>query len=184
MKKMRNLFPFYSKNDVKFRFLRNRILSSKDFECLVQAMIVQKKTNSGEIAKNLWMSNQDLRSLSEKGHCIGLHSYSHPYAMADLSYDEQFEEYEKNYKHIEKICGKKVVSMSHPLNSYNKDTVKILKQMGLECGFCSNMEVEGNEKTNLNVFEIGREDATNILINRQKKEQKEREYDNRHDKKD
>jgi hypothetical protein len=49
--------------------------------------------------------------------------------------------------------------MSHPCNSYNADTIAVLRDLGIEQGFCSNMS-HGPARS---AFEIPREDHANIL---------------------
>ena len=52
--------------------------------------------------------------------------------------------------------------MSHPLNSYNHTTLKILKKMGTICGFRANTQTN-NKKINSSFLEFAREDPANIL---------------------
>ncbi|MDO8667875.1 MAG: polysaccharide deacetylase family protein [bacterium] len=160
---LRKIFPFYSKNDAKFRFLRDRALGKENYEKLMSSMMEEYGAVKSDLAKNLWMSDKNLKQLSDAGHLIGLHSYSHPTALADLSYKSQFEEYQKNYLHLERVCGQKPLAMSHPCNSYNEDTLKILKELGIYCGFQSNMFSGkiGKSSTNCDL-EIAREDHANI----------------------
>lgn len=156
-------FPFYSFNDMKFRFIRNEILPKKEYEKLIDEIIEERSINITDTLKNLWLTNLHLKDLSEKGHFIGLHSYNHPMDLSKLSYNEQLDQYKKNYMHIKKICNKEVISMSHPVNSYNDDTLKILKLFGIQCGFRSNMIPPRGKKNNPNFLEIAREDQSNIL---------------------
>ncbi len=156
-------FPFYSINDLKFRFIRNEILSQEKFENIVDNIMEERGVSIAKISKNLWLSNSELKILSKKGHAIGLHSYDHPLQLSKLSYKEQFVQYRKNYMHIKTICDIEVVSMSHPLNSYNKDTLKVLRRLGIVCGFRSNMIPSNKKKINPSCLEIAREDPTNIL---------------------
>jgi hypothetical protein len=53
--------------------------------------------------------------------------------------------------------------MSHPINSYSLDTISILDEMGIKCGFRSNM-LASNETSLIwpNNLEIPREDSSNL----------------------
>ncbi len=157
------LFPFYSTNDLKYRFIRNELSSQKKFENIMGKMMHNKRANISQIAKGLWFTNRDLKNISAKGHCVGLHSYNHPFRIVKLSRKKQLDEYVKNFEHIKRICNKKIVAMSHPLNSYSKVTLKILSNIGIVCGFRSNMVPPNGEKINPNCLEIAREDPVNIL---------------------
>jgi len=156
-------FSFYSPNDLKFRFIRDELLSKEKFENIMDKIMEEKGVFIAEIVENLWLSNLELRALSENGHCIGLHSYSHPFQLSKLSYEEQLNQYLKNYNHINKICNKEIISMSHPLNSYNESTLRVLSDLGILCGFRSNMAPPNGKKINPSCLEMAREDAVNIL---------------------
>lgn len=164
IKNLLQQFPFYSINDVKFRFIRDRALGKQNYETIMNEIILEHGLVLSDLSKDLWMTNEHLRYLSQNGHVVGLHSYSHSTVLADLSYEEQFEEYEKNYLHIKEICRRSPVVMAHPCNSYNEDTIEILKHFGIRCGFRSNMFPKGEGwRTNPNPFEIARQDQANIM---------------------
>ena len=88
----------------------------------------------------IWMKNDHLRELDRNGHYIGLHSNSHPKVLSDLDVEHQRTEYQENYKHIQSIINKPIECMSHPLNSYSRKTNIILKDLGVCCGFRSNLD--------------------------------------------
>lgn len=164
IKEQQKLFPFYSINDIQFRFLRDKALGGENYEKIMDSMLEDYQVAKSDLAKNLWMSNQDLKQLISNGHSIGLHSYSHPTDLADLSPQRQLEEYQKNYSHLEEVCGKKPVAMAHPCNSYSNDTLEILKQLGISCGFRSNMfPRRAGDPLNTNALEIAREDHANTM---------------------
>jgi len=161
--KRKRAFPFYSFNDLKFRFVRDEVLQKEDYDKLMDEIIEEKGGDITQLSANLWMTNSHLRELSDKGHLIGLHSYDHPTTLSRLSYDEQFDQYKRNYVHITRVCNKKAVVMSHPCNSYNNDTLEILRQFDILCGFRSNMTAPKGKKINASALEIAREDHSNIL---------------------
>jgi len=129
---------FYSKSDKKFRYIRDQILKEEEYFTIMDTLIQESKINLEKIYKNLWISEKDLKKINKEGHVIGLHSYSHPTNFSRLSYKNQNEEYIKNKKHLEKITPE-VFTMSHPSNSYNLDTLKILKNLGITMGFRADM---------------------------------------------
>ncbi len=164
-------FPHYSKNDIRFRMVRDKILSHNEYESIMDGLIRERGLTVEQLAKNLWMSNKHLKYLDDHGHAIGLHSYTHPMIMGNLSFTAQREEYQKNFNHIFKITGKLPLAMSHPDNSYNNNTIKILKQLKIICGFRSNKSPPDNGKVNQTQYELAREDHAYImkLINKRKK---------------
>ncbi len=78
-------------------------------------------------------------------------------------------EYENCISIISKIIDKpksEIKFMSHPCGSYNNDTLKILKGIGIELGFKPIMTIEpkkGMKKINNSFLEIARQDHAEIV---------------------
>lgn len=157
-------FPFYSANDVQFRLIRDRVLSREDYERVMDEIISERGVSIEDLSKNLWMSDEKLRYLSDSDHFIGLHSYSHPTVLGELPYEVQLAEYQKNYLHLGTVCDRRPVAMSHPCDSYDANTIEILRGLGIRCGFRSNMSAKrrGGE-INPSPFEMARQDHANVL---------------------
>ena len=152
-------FPFYSEKDKWFRYLRDQYLESIRYHEVMTKMMSAHGFSVNEAKNNLWMSENDLKTIYQKGHTIGLHSYSHPTQISKLTRLEQEIEYHKNYNHLSKITGTSIKVMSHPCGDYNQDTLDILNSMGIVMGFRSNMSI-----TDINSsLEIPREDHANIF---------------------
>ncbi len=110
------------------------------------------------------MDREHLVFLSNNGHTIGLHSHNHPYKMDALSYTDQQADYRTNFDQLAALTGHSPRTMSHPLNSYNSDTLRILASLGIECGFRATMKITPGIANNSHPLLIGREDST-ILLN-------------------
>ena len=152
-----NAFPFYTENDKWFRYLRDQVLGTVNYEKLMLHLMASKNFVPSEIIKDLWMSEDELKEISKQGHLVGLHSYSHPTQMSKFSYQEQYKQYKKNLEHLNAVVGE-VVCMSHPCGDYNDDTLKILNELGIRIGFRSSL----SETTIKGKFEIPRDDHANI----------------------
>lgn len=124
------------------------------------ALEYKKKFDKDAAKKNLWMSEKDLTNLSDMGHTIGLHSYSHPTEMSKLSKSDQFLEYSKNLQHLRHILGKEPKTMSHLCGNYNKNTLEVLNSLGVTMGFKSNMPIGQIDSP----LEIPRENHANIIV--------------------
>ncbi|WP_016754110.1 polysaccharide deacetylase family protein [Leptospira santarosai] len=133
-------FPFYSIEDKIFRYTRDYILGRDRYYVLMDTMISQMGMDIKEISSTLWNTSSNLKYLDRTGHVIGLHSHTHPTHLSSLSYNQQLEEYNENLHILESIVSRKIFSMSHPCNSYNEDTINILKSMNINFGFRANME--------------------------------------------
>src|SRR5688572_13900391 len=85
----RGVAPFYSDDDLRYRFLRNRSESRPEFDAVVEELLREHGISPDALASQLWITDAQLRSLAQQGHAIGLHSYDHPYALAELPRQQQ-----------------------------------------------------------------------------------------------
>ncbi|MDQ7248813.1 polysaccharide deacetylase family protein [Dongia sedimenti] len=132
-------FAFYSMTDRRFRYLRDHVLGNAAYEAIMWQMVRETGWEERISPELLWMDNGLLSTLAGEGHVIGLHSYSHPTVLANLSEANQRSEYARNARHLTECLGAPPVAMSHPCNSYNATTLDILSGMGIRLGFRSNM---------------------------------------------
>jgi peptidoglycan/xylan/chitin deacetylase (PgdA/CDA1 family) len=152
-------FPYYSENDKRFRYLRDKVLGAPKYHELMLSLMREKAFDIEQIRHKLWMTNDHLKHLKNDGHTLGLHSYSHPTTIHTLNVKEQEEEYRKNQSHLSELLGKEITAMSHPCGNYGPETLKILNNMGVKIGFRSSMSTT-DIRSNL---EIPREDHANVL---------------------
>jgi len=125
----------------------------------MDSMLKKSKISlNSKLHNNLWMSTTEIKKLKNDGHVIGLHSHNHPTKMGEKSYKYQESNYIKNKLILENITKDNIICMSHPCNSYNKDTLNILKKIDIKLGFRANL-VEGFNSE----LEIPRLDHSEIL---------------------
>ena len=162
-------FPHYSISDIQFRLVRDVFLTKSQYEETMFLMFKEKKFKHNDFIKKLFFQKSDLQTLNSLGHLIGLHSHNHPTLLEKLTYDKQKNEYEKCLYSISDIINKsknEIKSMSHPCGSYNKDTLHILNELGIELGFKQIMTVEpekGMMKINNSFLEVARQDHAGII---------------------
>jgi peptidoglycan-N-acetylglucosamine deacetylase len=65
------------------------------------------------------------------GHEIANHTYHHPH-LETISSEEQKEEYRKNREALENLFQKSVLGAAYPYGSYDYDTLRIQKELGIE----------------------------------------------------
>jgi peptidoglycan/xylan/chitin deacetylase (PgdA/CDA1 family) len=153
-------FSFYSEDDKWFRYIRDQYLGNTKYKNIMLELISDKGFDINVAKKNLWMKEEELLKIHEDGHVVGLHSYSHPTEMSKLSVDQQLNEYKKNFTHLSKVLKtSEITSMSHPCGDYNLNTLNVLKEMGIQIGFRSNMSIKEIKSP----LEIPREDHINIF---------------------
>lgn len=151
-------FPFYSLEDRKFRFFRDCILGKEAYNLVMQELMRDLNFDVLDIPKRVFMSTEQLISLRDAGHKIGLHSDSHPTQMASLPKSAQTLEYSRNYAFLENELGVKADSMAHPCGSYNLETIQILRELGIAIGFGSSMVANKWSSE----FEVPRQDHITI----------------------
>ena len=108
-------FPFYSDNDKWFRFLRDQVLGVEKYKSLMIDIMQRKSFDIQAASSLLWMKDENLNELHKEGHLIGLHSYSHPTQISQLTIAEQQGQYRRNMEDLEGLLGiGSICSMSHP----------------------------------------------------------------------
>lgn len=152
-------FPFYSRNDRIFRYVRDVVLGPKRYDEAMLQLMKQNDFDPIAASAHLWMSNDHIRELHQSGHVVGLHSYSHPTRLRELDRRAQAQEYLRNWEHVRRITGKAPMAMSHPCNSYNDDTLAVLHDLGIKLGFRANLEPVQPQSA----LEFPRQDHANII---------------------
>ena len=152
-------YPFYTKGDRIFRYLRDDVLGDAGYNEVMQLMMSEKGFSRAAVARALWMDESHLGALKDAGHLIGLHSYSHPTRLASLSREAQRDQYQRNMDQLEKALGEKPTCMSHPSDSYSAETLRILQDLGVKLGFRANMR----QLPNPSPLEFPRQDHAMIM---------------------
>lgn len=153
-------YSFYTRGDRLFRYVRDVVLGRDRYFSIVDGMMeADSAYDTAAASRSLWLSPQDVRLLHEEGHVIGLHSHTHPTSLASLSAEEQRSEYVANINHLSALVGEVPRTMSHPLNSYNRDTLNLLTDLGVRIGFRDNMMLGPDAS----LLEQPREDHANII---------------------
>ncbi|HEY2588338.1 MAG TPA: polysaccharide deacetylase family protein [Tepidisphaeraceae bacterium] len=151
-------YPFYTDADRRFRFVRDEVLGPEAYARVMDAMLARAELDVSALARQLWMGNSELKELHGKGHVIGLHSHTHPTRIERLPVEAQRDEYQQNFDCLHGLLGDRPEAMSHPCNSYTRDTLTILRELGISLGFAANMQVRGQSE-----LEYPREDHANLV---------------------
>ena len=153
-----SMYPFYTPNDTKFRYIRDIVLEPNEYHEIMEVLMLEYNIDEKKLAENLWMEKEHIKSLHEKGHIIGLHSHTHPTNLAKMSPAQQKKEYQTNYNILQKITGEAPKTVAHPADSYDTNTLDILKKLEIEVGFEATMK---NRMVSLLTFP--REDHINVF---------------------
>jgi peptidoglycan/xylan/chitin deacetylase (PgdA/CDA1 family) len=148
-------YAFYSEADRRFRYLRDRVLTGEDYNQACLAMMRAKGYDPVQAARSIWMNDDDLRRLNAEGHCVGLHSETHPTNLGTWSKGAQHDEYASNLEHLTQVLGARPRTVAYPSGSYNEDTIAVMREMDIVIGFMS-----GHEGDARNLLEQPRLDWT------------------------
>ncbi len=152
-------YAFYSNKDRRFRYVRDKVLSKKNYFLIMDSMLIKKNYIKHKEKERLLMNISDLKLLESSKQIIGLHSSSHPTLIDKLDPEEQYKEYKENKSFLEENIVQQIRSMSHPCGRYNKKILEILKDLDIQIGFRSSI-FPNSINSNL---EIPRDDHTNII---------------------
>lgn len=153
-------FAFYSREEKLFRFVRDEILTTEEYQFLMWSMIENCPAFDAEAtAARLWMGTEHLEQLISLGHSVGLHSHTHPTRMDLLDEQTQQDEYYTNFEWLSKNLGVAAQFVAHPCGRYNNNTLRVLDGLGVKYGFRSTMG-DGVIHSKL---EVPREDSATLL---------------------
>ena len=136
-------YSFYSDADRRFRYVRDRLLSSEQYETIMAKLMAACDTSPATIADNIWIGVPGLKRIQKGGHLVGLHSHTHPTNMVTMARDLQEIEYTSNMECLVRVLGYRPDTMAHASGSYNQDTLDILHALGVKLGFRSDDGVGG-----------------------------------------
>lgn len=150
-------YDYYSDDDRLFRYARDVLLKEK-YDDLINNMMHRNKFDIANESKAIWISREDLKRLRSRGNIIGLHSHTHPTALSDFKYEEKLHEYNTNKTFLNGIVDE-VYTASYPCDSYDKDSRKVLEELGIKIAFIARMK----EKDDKDMMRIARIDASYLL---------------------
>lgn len=150
---------FYSTSDRLFRYVRDRLLTAAQYADVMNALMRSRSFNVEDALPKLFMDEEDLVGLRDRGNIVGLHSHSHPLVMESLSRDEQRLEYTLNADFLQSVLGESPFAMSHPMGRYNSNTLQVLRELGVKLGFRASRSVTAAAS----LLEIPREDHANVM---------------------
>ncbi len=148
-----NQFTFYSDSDKKLRFIRDHYISQDEYKEKAISFIHSFNIDTDSLAEDTYMTGDNLKTIAERGHVVGLHSHSHPSNLGSLSDQEQFTELKRNKEVIESMIGIPPKTISYPSNSYNSQTISHLIDLDIYSGF------RADDKITKAPYELARIDA-------------------------
>lgn len=91
------------------------------------------------IGKNNFMSEAQVRDLSDRNHIIGSHSSSHPSNIQNLTLSEKSMEWKKSISKLESIIGKNVMEISIPNGYFSYKDIELYNSLGIHTVYTSKL---------------------------------------------
>jgi hypothetical protein len=154
-----NAFGFYTKEDRRFRFIRDEVLGPIRYHDAMRRLMAEHGVTPQSLAGDLWITPEQVRQLHRCGHVIGLHSHTHPTRLNRLPPTQQKAEYSQNLMCLQELLGQTPRTASHPCNSYDDGTLCLLEGMGITLGFRANLQSMPNRSP----LELPREDHADLV---------------------
>lgn len=98
-------------------------------EQLVNSYFARLELNEQEYCRNLFMSQQEIKTLEEEGFTIGNHTYEH-YSVNTLSPDELRSDINKSRRYFEKILRNPQNIFCYPHGILHTETPRIIEDLG------------------------------------------------------
>ena len=141
-------YSFYSIADRHYRYIRDKYLTTEQFDNVMNDFNIE--------VPRLQMNFDELNTLKDAGNMFGLHSYTHPIRIAELDNSDQNIEWRMNYIDLCHELDITPKTVAYPCGSYNKYTMQVMKELGIELGFTAQM------KPSKNLMLFPREDIANL----------------------
>ena len=110
------------------------------------------------VGRPLGMGNNELKELHGLGHVIGLHLQTDRARLERFAIAEHRARYEEYYGDLKDVLGEPPQAISHGGHGYSRDTLTVLRELGIVLGFRSNMQSPSKSE-----LEYPRENASNLL---------------------
>ena len=111
--------------------------------------------------KDYYLNKKEIKYLVSLGMVVGSHSESHP-LLSRLPYKKQFNEIKNSKIFLENIINKKIETFCYPYGSklsYNKNTIKILKNLKYKLAFSVEHRDISTNDINKKPYELPRYDC-------------------------
>jgi peptidoglycan/xylan/chitin deacetylase (PgdA/CDA1 family) len=160
----------YRYDDIDYstiKIIMNYLLDYDIRDGIVDNLFRKYFDNEYRFCKNFYCSEQELKEMKEGGMIIGCHSHSHK-ILSRLSYQEQYNELKNSYCYIADTFDIKDIVFCFPyghIQTYNKDTINILKEIGYHSSFNTVRGTTCVRKTNK--YELQRYDTVDLRLNKQ-----------------
>ena len=109
---------------------------------------------TGNIGKESWLSEEDLKILEAAGILIGSHTVHHAF-LPKLSFEQMLFELQESRNRLEKILGHPVFLFSYPAGGVTEVSKHLAKNSGYQCAVTTNYGTSKSDVMALHRIKIG-----------------------------
>jgi len=139
----------------ELKFLLNRVLAPEDRERVLSALFAELLGDERAAARELYLDADACRSLSDRGHVVGLHSHTH-LPLVDLDDTTLRTELETNAELLRAAIGERPRTIAYPYGAFDGRVKDAARDVGMELGFTT---VRGHVHAALDTLELPRIDT-------------------------
>lgn len=131
----KNIYQF-QKSDTDELYLKklfNYHISYEHRDFVLDALM-EEYFDENHLWKQVYLSSQEIKEISNSGSIIGAHTLSHP-VLSRLDKSQQYSEINGSFDILESVTGVRERYFSYPYGyraSYNNDTLQILRELGVK----------------------------------------------------
>ena len=123
----------YDKDSKELRRLLNFYLKYEYRDMILDKLMI-KYFDENKLFEETYLTVQELKEIAKSGNILGSHTVNH-YVMSRLSENQQLQEISESFEFLSNIYKMYYKSFCYPYgykSSYNKNTIKILKQLRID----------------------------------------------------
>jgi peptidoglycan/xylan/chitin deacetylase (PgdA/CDA1 family) len=133
----RAAYRYDSEPDAKAKYLLNYLLPRSRASSVIEALFLQKGVDEAELCGNFYMSAEQIRELSQRGHIVGAHGHTHAPMSEVESHRLDDSELNLNIRFLESLRGMRPEWVSYPYGhsrALPKDTAAFCRKFGFKVG--------------------------------------------------
>ena len=157
-----DVYRYDAQSDMSIKHKLNYELPLRQVGEALEDLFAAHIGNESEFARELYMSSEMIREMSSMGQTFGFHTDQH-LVLSRLSAVEQRKELERGVEMIRKLTAQRSVPFCYPyghVHTYDKETLRILKQVGYSSAFNTVRRVASPAKDPM--FEFPRFDTVDL----------------------
>lgn len=151
-------YRFDNQDTAALKYFVNHCLPDNIRKLVISRVFKKTFPEENEIAREFYLSEQEIKEMSGAGLEFGSHSHNH-FVLSHASPRAQEQELRLSKNYVERLIKKPVATLSYPfghVGEFNETTISIAKKLGFRAGLANIHKIN---KGRVDPFSIARIDA-------------------------